>query len=175
MTAGRKINTLSTDWCTPTKYVDLINIFFNGNINLDPCSNKESIVNAELEYIYPINNGLIDSWDYKNIFVNPPYGRDKENHTTIKNWIKRCWETNLINKSEVLALIPVATNTSHWKEYIFGQATGVCFLYDTRLKFRIENSEINKGCPMACCLVYWGDNYSHFVNIFHNSGHCVLL
>lgn len=174
MTAGRTQNTLSTSWCTPMKYVQSINQFYNNNIELDPCSNDDSIVNAKVKYIYPINDGLKDSWDYKNIFVNPPCGRDKDHKTSIKDWLKRCYESSL-NESEVLALIPVATNTSHWKEYIFNKATGICFLSDTRLKFRIDGNENNKGCPVACCMVYWGNYFERFKDIFGTYGAVISL
>lgn len=70
-------------------------------------------------------------------------------------------------------LIPVATNTSYWKDYIYNKATAVCFLYDTRLKFRINGNENNKGCPMACCIVYYGNDYNKFYNIFNEVGFVV--
>lgn len=55
----------------------------------------------------------------------------------------------------MLALIPVAINTKHWKEYIFGRGAVVCFLSDTRLKFMEGGVLSNKGVPMACAMVYW--------------------
>lgn len=77
--------------------------------------------------------------------------------------------------SEILALIPVATNTSHWKEYIFGKATGICFLADTRLKFRINGNENNKGCPVACCMIYYGNDFNKFINVFNYFGYVIKL
>jgi len=174
LTAGRESISLNKDWCTPEKYANAINEFFNNNIILDPCSNNYSIINAKIKYILPID-GLKEAWNYPTIYINPPYGRDKERKTTIKNWLKRCAETNEKYNSEILALIPVATNTSHWKEYIWDKAKGICFLYDTRLKFRINGSENNKGSPMACVIVYWGDNYEKFNNIFKIFGKVIYL
>lgn len=175
MSAGRKVNTKSKNWGTPKKYVDVINIFFNNEINLDPCSNEFSIVNADINYIYPRNNGLKDSWNYKNIFVNPPYGRDKGTSTSIKNWLKRCFDAHIEHNSEILALIPVATNSSHWKEFIFPKAKAICFLYDTRLKFLENGKEGGKGAPMGCCMVYWGKDYDKFYNTFIDYGAIIPL
>jgi len=167
MTAGRSnTNQLSTEWCTPPKYVEAITEFFDGCVELDPCSNYFSIIPAKIKYCLPANDGLKKSWNYKTIFVNPPYGRNKENKTTIKDWIKKCLEAYINNKSEVIALIPVATNTSHWKEYIYPFCTCVCFLFDTRLKFMINGSLDNKGAPMSCALIYWGKNKEKFKSIF---------
>ena len=170
MSAGRKVNTLSQHWCTPQKYVEAVREMFNDNIELDPCSNKFSIVNAYIECELPQKNGLLEDWNSKTIYVNPPYGADRIRGTTIKNWLKKCVEARQKYNSEVLSLIPVATNTTHWKYYIFGQATSICFLYDTRLKFIINGDDDNKGAPMACCMVYWGDNTSKFQQIFSRFG-----
>ncbi len=171
----RNTNNKIQDWCTPTKYIKLINEFFNNNIELDPCSNEQSIVKSKVKYKLPKNDGLKETWNYKTIYVNPPYGRDKTRKTTIKDWIERCYKANVNYNSEVLALIPVATNTSHWKKYIFNKAKAVCFLADTRLKFRINNSENNKGSPVACAMVYWGKDFEKFKNTFNEYGAVVKL
>ena len=116
MSAGRTVNSQSQHWGTPSKYVKAVKDFFGGTIELDPCSNEFSIVKAKVEYRLPENNGLIGSWDFRTIFVNPPYGSDRERKTTIKNWLMRCTEAHSKHGSEVLALIPVAANTAHWKK-----------------------------------------------------------
>jgi len=168
MTGGRTVNSISQDWCTPPKYVKAVKNFFGGTVELDPCSNINSIVEAEVEYMLPRNNGLEESWNYQTIYVNPPYGVDRARKSSIKNWIERCAKSYLKYKSEVLALIPVAVNTKHWKEHIFGVADSICFLSDTRLKF--INGTKNKGAPMACAMVYWGKHGSKFYKIFSKYG-----
>ena len=170
MSAGRKVNTLSQHWCTPQKYVEAVREMFNNSIELDPCSNVFSIVNANVEYMLPKNDGLSENWNFGTIYVNPPYGADRIRGTTIKNWLKKCADAHKKYGSEVLALIPVATNTAHWKYYVFGEAASICFLYDTRLKFIINGDDDNKGAPMACCMVYWGSNVSKFQSIFLKFG-----
>ncbi len=175
MTAGRTVNSQNVNWCTPRKYVKAVKQVFGGMIDLDPCSNKWSIVNANMEFSLPRHNGLIESWKYKTIYVNPPYGADREKGTTIKHWLYKCADANDRFHSEVLALIPVATNTSHWKEYIWGKAAAVCFLYETRLKF-LENGNIEgKGAPMSCAMVYWGKKYEIFFNVFLKFGAVINL
>lgn len=175
MTAGRRVNTLSQSWCTPHKYVNAVRKFWDGHIGLDPCSNEYSIVNAETEYCLPDNDGLKEPWSASTIYVNPPYGSDKERGTTIKNWLAKCAEANEIYGSEVIALIPVATNTAHWKKFVFGKASSVCFLYDTRLRFLENGKDTGKGAPMACCLVYWGSETKKFFDNFIEYGAVVSL
>lgn len=175
MTAGRTTNSKNVSWGTPIKYVDAVKKVFGGKISLDPCSNEWSIVNAEIEYCLPDKDGLIESWVYPTIYVNPPYGSDKERKTTIKHWLYKCAYAHKYFRSEVLALVPVATNTSHWKEYVWGRASAICFLYDTRLRFLIEGKDKGKGAPMACAMIYWGKDVSLFTKIFNNFGAVVDL
>ena len=175
MTAGRTVNSQSVNWCTPQKYVDAVKKVFRGTVSLDPCSNKWSIVKAQTEYHLPDRDGLHESWDYPTIYVNPPYGSDKERGTTIKRWLYKCAYAHKHHGSEVLALVPVATNTSHWKEYVWGRATAVCFLYDTRLRFLVEGRDEGKGAPMACAMVYWNKNVEEFLDVFNEFGAVVDL
>ncbi|NPV01813.1 MAG: N-6 DNA methylase [Brevinematales bacterium] len=175
MSAGRSVNSQSQDWCTPPKYVNAVKEMYNGVIELDPCGSTYSIVGAKTEFILPFFDGLKEEWNYKNVYVNPPYGADRIRGTTIKDWLKKCAETNQKYHSEVLALVPVATNTAHWKHYVFGKASSVCFLYDTRLKFIINGSTDNKGAPMSCCMLYWGSNIQRFKDIFMKYGAVVNI
>ena len=133
MTAGRKVNSQSVNWCTPSKYVEAVKEVFSGNVELDPCSNKWSIVEAKNSFTLPKHDGLAEDWNYKTLYVNPPYAADRERKTTIKHWLHKCAHAHKQYYSEVLALVPVAANTIHWKKYVWGGATAVYFLYDTRL------------------------------------------
>lgn len=173
MSAGRKKISNKKDWNTPPKYISKIKEML-GDIELDPCSNSLSMVGAKNEFILPID-GLSMDWDYKTIFVNPPYGRDMERGTTIKNWIKKINETHLQYGSEILCLIPVATNTSHYKDYIFKDSMGICFLEDTRLKFMVDGQLSKKGAPMSCAMIYWGNDYDKFKNVFKDTGMCFKI
>lgn len=170
MTAGRTVNSQSVDWCTPQKYVSAVREVFGGEISLDPCSNKWSIVQAETSYQLPERDGLRESWNYPTIYVNPPYGADKKAHTTIKHWLYKCAHAHERYGSEVIALVPVATNTRHWKEYVWGRATAVCFLYDTRLRFLVQGRDQGKGAPMSCAMIYWNENLDIFRQVFDAFG-----
>ncbi len=176
MTAGRNnSNSFSHHWCTPPKYVNAIRNFFNGEIALDPCSNEHSIVEAGIEYRLPHSDGLLKAWNAPTIFVNPPYGKDRSRGTSIRDWLRKCCEAHSQHNAEVLALVPVATNTRHWKDHVFGAADGVVFLYDTRLKFLVNGKEVRKGAPMSCAMIYWGLRYEHFERVFIRFGATIDL
>ena len=175
MTAGRNVTSQSVHWCTPPKYVDAVKKMFGGRIDLDPCSNEWSIVKADIEWMLPEKDGLDEKWNFHAIYVNPPYGADRKRNTTIRHWLRKCADAHETYGSEVLALVPVAANTGHWKKYVGGNATAVCFLYDTRLKFLENGRNDTKGAPMACSMIYWGDNYESFFDIFIEFGAVVDL
>jgi hypothetical protein len=175
MTAGRKIIGQSQDWGTPPKYVAAVRDFFGGVIHLDPCSNHHSIVGALVEYALPECDGLRESWNFPNVYVNPPYGLDREHGTSIKDWLRKCEESHRLYGTEVIALIPVATNTGHWKRYVYGKAIAVCFLYDTRLRFLVNGKDAGKGAPMSCALVYWGRHFDRFFDRFIEFGAVVNI
>jgi len=170
MTAGRKSVSKKKDWQTPQKYVDAVKEVFGGIIHLDPCSSEHSIVGAKVEYMLPDRDGLSEFWNYPTIYVNPPYGNDTERGTRIIDWLRKCEEANRVFESEIIALIPVATNTAHWKEYVYGKATAICFLYDTRLKFLVDGKDEGKGAPMSCAVIYWGKNFKRFFDVFIKYG-----
>ena len=105
-------------WNTPTKYANVVQQFFK-IIGLDPCYNDTSIIESTYKYQLPKQDGLILPWK-KRTYVNPPYGRG------IKSWFKKAYEEYLLG-NEILMLVPVSPNTSHWKEYVWGKATNICF------------------------------------------------
>jgi len=169
------VNSESQHWGTPRKYVDSVKQVFGGVVGLDPCSNPFSVVGAEHAYALPENDGLEESWDASTIYVNPPYGSDRSRGTTIRHWLAKCAEAHELFGAEVIALVPVAPNTRHWKDSIFGKAEAVCFLYDTRLKFLESGRSGGKGAPMACAMVYWGRHREKFAIVFDEHGATVNL
>ena len=169
MTAGRQSVSIAKDWCTPPSIVESVRKVFGGSVSLDPCSNPFSLVGAEREYILPDHDGLAESWDFPTIYVNPPYGSDKERGTRIAHWFARMAEATR-NGSQVIALVPVATNTGHWKKYVYPVATAICFLYQPRVRFFIRGIEDPKGAPMSCAVIYYGDDLESFSSEFCKHG-----
>lgn len=158
MSAGRKNGGNKTDWNTPPEIAERVRRFYGGSIDTDPCSNRAAMVHARTEYILPAN-GLALPW-LGRTYVNPPYGDG------IAAWLERCSS----HDDDVIALIPVAPNTRHWRRFVFGHASAICFLHAARLKFWDAGVPIRKGAPMACCLVYWGARGDEFAAAFAEIG-----
>lgn len=175
MSAGRTVNSLRQDWRTPQHYADAITAYFGGKVSLDPCGAHNAFIRARTHYILPEHDGLRETWNFPTIFVNPPYGADRERGTSIRDWLRRCALANEEHGSEVIALVPIAANTSHWKLHVWPKAKGIVFLYDTRLKFVVDGLKIDKGAPMACSLIYWGERPRAFLEHFREFGAAVPL
>lgn len=63
----------SNDFNTPPGILEPIYKFWPEGIDLDPCSNKTSMVKSKEAWGLPVN-GLVMSWaGRKRVFVNPPY------------------------------------------------------------------------------------------------------
>ena len=111
---------------------------------------------------------------YPTIYVNPPYGSDPARGTRILHWFTRMADAAQAGSS-VIALVPVATNTAHWKRCVYPLAKSICFLYEPRVRFFIGGVEDPKGAPMSCAVIYWGDDPNAFSDAFRDHGAVVSL
>lgn len=170
MTISREQFGKNKHWNTPIEYIAALKEMW-GEIDFDPCSNEFSLVGANTSLV---KGGLEADWSgYKTIYVNPPFGRDGKN--SIKYWLEKICETSRIGNNQIVALIPVSTNTNFWQNTVFKFAKSICFIKTPRIKFGIEGNFNNKGAPMACCFVYWGKNCLAFEEIFSKFGKSVRV
>ena len=171
MTAGRVAVTKNKEWYTPPEFLASVYAVL-GAVSLDPCSAEHSPVEALTHFRLPTQNGLNESWsDSPTIFVNPPYGRDKVRGTSIRDWLEKCAEAASYG-SEIIALVPVAPNTRHWKEWVFPTCSRICFIKTPRFKFIGSGG---KGAPMAVAAVYWGNEHARFERVFASWGAVVSV
>lgn len=174
------------DWCTPKWVIDLC-VEVMGPIDLDPCSNANSLVGAKTNFILPEQDGLRELWDAKTVFVNPPYGRvymapktkqictPKEYRdlgkpegwlsSTVADWVyKAACERDVFNY-DLCLLIPAAVETRHWQKCIFKEADAICF-FERRVKF-IGGGD---SPPMPTAMIYFGDKPELFLKVFSKVG-----
>ncbi len=167
--------TKKKDWGTPKVYADAVCSAFGDTICLDPCSGLHSIVEADKKLMPPRDDGLQHTWDYARIHVNPSYGADRKSGTRISDWLRKCADAHDEHGSEIMALVPVATNTGHWKRFVFGRATAICFLHDTCPKFLVNGREGGNGAPMACAMLYYGARHARSLEVFGEHGAVVNI
>ena len=123
-------------------------------VDLDPCSNEDSIVHARRAVMLP-EDGLAIPWK-GTVFCNPPYGMPE-----ILEWIKKCVLENRHNGAEIIALVPAYTS-AEWFDVVAATARA-CFWWvpgpgSRRMHFRGASNH----APFHSCLIYWGPHVARF-------------
>lgn len=132
----------SQEWFTPPEIIEALGFF-----DLDPCTSKDAPFNTAVYYYY--DNGLDKEWKGR-IWCNPPFDRRER-----PKWMKKMAEHN----SGIL-LVPAACETDAFYKYIWGKASGICFLKGRPHFYYIDGTraKANSGCTI--CLVSYGkENY----------------
>lgn len=128
-------------WGTPDEvFLPLTKEF---NFDLDPCCTNDT---AKCYKFYtPADNGLIQSWEGRNVFVNPPYSRGN-----IDEWVKVCCMEGLSKAGVVVALLPVSTSAKWFHTYVLDKAE--IRFFDGRIKFVGAEHK----APFSSLLAIWG-------------------
>lgn len=130
------------------------------SIDLDPCSNQDSIVNARMELMPPANGLAAMWWLYgATAYVNPPYGRKKTGL-----WISKCADAARAGMT-LIALVPSRTDTIWWHDLVRPTAQSICYW-----KGRIHFIGAKDCAPFPSALIYWGFEPHRFRAAFHRYG-----
>jgi phage N-6-adenine-methyltransferase len=134
----------SNEWATPMDFYNKLNNLY-GPYNLDPCSTPQ---NAKCQYHFTVeDDGLTQDWSGRNVFMNPPYGKE------IGKWIAKAYEESRKQNTTVTCLIPSRTDTKYWHDYCM-KADKVLFVKG-RLKF---GSAKNAAPFPSAVIIFTGKN-----------------
>lgn len=102
----------STEWQTPKKLYNKLNEEYE--FELDPCTTEDNPLQTPY-YFTKKDNGLKKSWNYGNVFVNPPYNNE------ISKWLEKAiHEIKYGTRIEyIVFLLPVRTDTKWFHQYIY--------------------------------------------------------
>jgi phage N-6-adenine-methyltransferase len=144
-------------WNTPKEIVEDVLKFFDGELELDPCSNSEESPNVPAKRVYTEEtDGLQHNWKAQSVFVNHPYSNSKE-------WIPyaaRQYEKGYAK--ELILLIKLDVSTRWWY-----RISGYPWIaVNRRLKFGDGKS----AAPFQSALVYLGKDLNKFVTVFGKYG-----
>ena len=148
----------SDRWYTPLLIVNRVEQVL-GVIDLDPCADEGKHIPAKMHYT-AADDGLSREW-HGRVFMNPPYSCPGK-------WMKKLqveYESGRV--TEAIALVPVATDTKWLSPVLRSQP--VCF-WTGRIKFLDVNYQPKLSARQAHCLVYWGDNWQRFKEVFDEYG-----
>lgn len=144
-------------WNTPKEIVDDVLLFFNQNLELDPCSNSEINPNVPAKRVYTEKtNGLVHNWDSESVFMNHPYSDSK-------TWIPYAVsQYECGNAKELVLLIKLDVSTKWWKSVSKYSWVAI----NKRLRFGDSRS----AAPFQSAIVYLGADLKRFVSVFGKYG-----
>lgn len=134
------------DWNTPTEILRLLHVGFPDGVDLDPCSNANSIVMAKRTYT-EADDGLAQPWDVPVgglVYVNPPYGM------ALPVWAQKIQQERGRLKT-IVTLVPARTDTGWWRTLVEGAAY-VVFIAG---RLRFLGAPASAPFPSALVVHYW--------------------
>jgi phage N-6-adenine-methyltransferase len=146
------------EWYTPKEIIDSVIQMF-GEIDLDPCSNNNEIPNVPAKnHFTKEDDGLSKEW-FGKVYMNPPYG------SMVKKFIEKLKsEIEMGRVQEAIVLVAARTDTEWWN-ILTEMAWSCCFI---RGRLRFSESENSATFPSA--ILYTGDRWQEFHDIFENHG-----
>ncbi|MEO0934302.1 MAG: DNA N-6-adenine-methyltransferase [Cyanobacteria bacterium J06641_2] len=155
----KKSKSKSSDcWYTPPHIFELV-VQVLGTIDLDPCADDGKHLKVRKHYTI-VDDGLIQEWEGK-VYMNPPFS-----HPGV--WMKKLQDEMESGRvTEAIALIPAATDTN-WLSPVL-KTQPVCF-WKGRIKFLGENYQPKNAARQSHMLVYWGENWQRFKDVFEPHG-----
>lgn len=144
-------------WNTPIEFVADVIKFFNGSIDLDPCSNDEKCPNVPAKKVYTeTTNGLAHEWIADSVFMNHPYSDSKR-------WIPyAAHQYECGNSKEMILLIKLDVSTKWWTSIEKYPWIAV----NKRLKF----GQVKGAAPFQSAIIYLGNDLKRFKSIFSKYG-----
>lgn len=144
-------------WNTPPAFVADVIAFFEGSLDLDPCSNDEQNPNVPANKVYTeTTNGLKHDWIAESVFINHPYSNSKE-------WIPyAARQYEIGNSKEMILLIKLDVSTVWWRSI----SSYPWIAVNRRLKF----GDGKGAAPFQSAIIYLGNRLERFNTIFGKYG-----
>jgi phage N-6-adenine-methyltransferase len=144
-------------WNTPPAFVADVIAFFEGSLDLDPCSNDEQNPNVPANKVYTeTTNGLKHDWIAESVFMNHPYSNSKE-------WIPyAARQYEIGNSKEMILLIKLDVSTVWWRSI----SSYPWIAVNRRLKF----GDGKGAAPFQSAIIYLGNRLERFNTIFGKYG-----
>lgn len=149
---------LNDEWLTPPELQQAL-----GKFDLDPCSPIERPWPTAHAHLTIEDDGLSHQWTGR-VWLNPPFSRRE----------RPLWMRKMAEHGNGIMLVPAATETAAFDEWVWKRADAVCFVKG-RPHFHYVTGERSKAnCGTAIALVAYGaENIAAFVQA--NLGKTLVL
>lgn len=132
-----------------------------GWVDLDPCSNPWSVVNAQVSYSFDRGeNGLELPWlDSEGlVWVNPPYGRGM-----VRQWVEACIDEHWSNPRQDILLIVKCDPGVKWFQYAREHCCAWANPYK-RIAFD-RGTDDGNSADFSSTIFYWGERLVPFLRM----------
>lgn len=149
----------SDEWYTPKYILDYVKKIFEGEIEIDPCSNGITKIGSKINLTKEDNGLGHKGWDSGNIFINPPYSMNKEFAKRVLNELKSCYnlQNNYIKKQNMAYLCHANTDTKWFTDLVNSKYCYKVVFIKGRVKFmKNVDGEIVSGesATKGSCLIF---------------------
>jgi ParB family chromosome partitioning protein len=141
-----KHSSKSNEWYTPAEYIEAAREVL-GSIELDPasCEQANRIVKAERFYSME-DDGLIQPWEAKTVFLNPPYGKTA-GRSNQEIWSRKLLDVHRCGRVGSAILLVNAEPGNKWFRPLWEYP--LCFT-DHRIRFYTDDGERNAPTHSNC-------------------------
>jgi DNA N-6-adenine-methyltransferase (Dam) len=164
MTIAQHLST-SNERYTPEEIITPMRLALGGYIELDPASCEEANKTVKADrYFTEADNGLMQSWKARSVWVNPPYGTNAD--LGVSNqllWVKKIAKEYALGHFEAGAILVSAATGDQFFREIWRTATLVCFPFK-RIKFNAPDGTQLAQPPNANAIAYYGKGLSQFIH-----------
>lgn len=160
----------SDSWCSPPEVGDPLEQFFDGPVDVDPCSNARSIIRAVLALS---SGGLVLPWRLPDerkargtVYENPPYSKGGV-------WTDKALnEMSVGNVTELVRLVMFQPSTRWWVDQCSKPSRNPRILGLKRLAFldpfAADAGKKRMGCRFEPALIYFGSRVARFDREFRS-------
>lgn len=145
-----------------------------GGIELDPasCATANAIVRAE-RFFTEKDNGLLQPWEARSVWLNPPYARTKMYKSGIRHWVEKALQAYQRGDVEQAILLVTTEVNAQWFQPLW--AYPICFA-DHRVKFLapVRDKRGVYSHMFGACFVYIGPHTTLFTQAFARFGRIAL-
>lgn len=131
----------NTDWLTPPEIIQIL-----GDFDLDPCTPAHMPWKTAKSRWTPADDGLRQPW-LGRVWLNPPYGP----HTA-------AWMEKMCEHDNGIALIPARTETRMFYNFVWGHASGVCFIRGRLRFFHPDGRRAKQTINAPTALIAYGED-----------------
>lgn len=167
-TEAANFSSAEIEWYTPREYVEAAREVL-GEIDLDPASCFVANEKVRAAQIFTKEDDALSQPWHGRVFMNPPYGVDKETKSSVAGmFCMKAIDEYIAGNIEAAIILVNSAHAQKWQKPLY--QFPVCFV-DHRIAFESSDGVINKAPTFMNIFVYLGDDKAKFADVFAKHGY----